>query len=575
MLNRLAETEKGEAASAALSRLRRLDRNFEYLYTECGLVRTTLNSLAFELSDAQKRLTAALDDASASGFTVHPDGAVSYPSEGKAINGKPYPAGKATSSTVGTPYGPTLGLTSGPPPLAIQSPNHTRAQDIADRIRSALDDAKEADRRGTAALAKLKAAPGLTVDTKTWTDAAGDADAVRAMAHTYLKDNIPLDSPPAERTTWWTHLTQAEREQYLATYPDIIGNLDGIPAEVRDTANRDNLQLLIGELAGRDGEKARAQLEGLRSIDQQLREKPRDGAPPMYLLGIGDQGNGRAIVSFGNPDAARNVAAYVPGLGTKLDGDFAETDIQRARDTAKGARGYDKSSAAIVWLGYDAPQLPAESLINNTDVMFEGRAKAGASSYNQFMAGISSTNQHADPHVTAIGHSYGSFTVGQAAQQKGGIPGADDIILLGSPGTGANSAEDLGVGKNHVYVGAAENDPVTRMPSKRGVLGGYSELLLNVAGGPASGLAGPTGDAVAGHRLSEDQSHNWFGTDPAHKDFGATRFKVADGPVPVVGGQGPTPAHSNYFNPEKDRESADNIARIVAGSNGLTFQEHR
>ncbi|MER6201202.1 hypothetical protein ABT234_28020 [Streptomyces sp. NPDC001586] len=53
--------------------------------------------------------------------------------------------------------------------------------------------------------------------------------------------------------------------------------------------------------------------------------------------------------------------------------------------------------------------------------------------------------------------------------------------------------------------------------------------------------------------------------DPPHRDFGANRFKVDDGPRPIIGGDGPMDAHSNYFNPTKDRESATNIALIVAG----------
>ncbi|MFE2939112.1 alpha/beta hydrolase [Streptomyces sp. NPDC059255] len=588
MTNTLTESQKSEAASAALSRLKRLDRNFEYLYTECGLIRTTLNSLAFELSGSQTRLKRALEEAANLKFTVHQDGSVSYPAGGENLaDGTPLPGGSTTGSPVGTPYGPTLGATSGAPPLTPPNPKHAKAQDIADRILNAVNEARETDRRFSETLAKLKAAPGLTVDTKTWTDAAADAAAVRGVADDYLRGAIPQDKSPAERGAWWAGLTEEQRQEYLAVYPDVIGSLDGIPAETRDTANRDNLQLLIGKLEGQNSEKAQTQLDGLKSIDQQLRADPADGVPPMYLLGIGDQGNGRAIVSFGNPDTSRNVSAYVPGLGTALDESFATNDVKRARDTAVGAAEYDESSAAIVWLGYDAPQLPAEKLADNAGVMFDHDAKAGARAYNEFMAGISATNQNADPHITAIGHSYGSFTVGQAAQRNGGIPGADDIVLLGSPGTGAESAKDLGVGKGHVYVGAAENDPVTMMPTKdessalgAGVVGGGSVGgSLGLVGGPFGGLAGAAVGGVlggiAGYNSSEEESQIWFGADPAHADFGATRFKVDDGPRPFVDGEGPTPAHSNYFNPEKDPESADNIAKIVAGRDDLTIQEHR
>jgi hypothetical protein len=97
------------------------------------------------------------------------------------------------------------------------------------------------------------------------------------------------------------------------------------------------------------------------------------------------------------------------------------------------------------------------------------------------MAGLSATNDHDDPHITAIGHSYGSLTVGQAAQRDGGIPGADDIILVGSPGTGADRAEDLNVGKDHVFVGSAENDPVTMLPSRQQAAAGTMGFF---GGGP-------------------------------------------------------------------------------------------
>ncbi|MDR3082892.1 MAG: alpha/beta hydrolase family protein, partial [Streptomyces sp.] len=467
MTNTLAKTQKGEAAQAALGRLNRLDRNFEYLYTECGLVRTSLNSLAYELSGPQRKVADAVADAESLLFTVHDDGSVSYPSGGEGmLDGKPLPGGRVAPSSRLTLFTPPLGPSAASPGITNQNPNHSRALDIADRILKAVEEAREIDQRFSEILAKLKAAPGLNVDAKTWADASSDAAAVRGVADDYLKSDIPLDKTAAERKAWWTYLTQEQREEYLAVYPDVIGNLDGIPAVVRDTANRDNLQLLIGKLEDVDSDRARQQLAGLKEIDRQLRADPEQGVPPMYLLGIGDQSLGRAIISFGNPDASKNVSAYVPGLGTALDEQFAVNDVERARATAKGAMLQDPSSASIVWLGYDPPQLPAENLADNLAVTRDTHARYGAVAYNSFMEGLSATNENADPHITAIGHSYGSLTVGLAAQREGGIPGADDIILLGSPGTEARTADDLGVGREHVFVGAAENDPVTKLPDK-------------------------------------------------------------------------------------------------------------
>ncbi|WP_405635916.1 alpha/beta hydrolase [Streptomyces sp. NBC_01178] len=377
---------------------------------------------------------------------------------------------------------------------------------------------------------------------------------VRDAERAHLSGRIPLGATPAGRKAWWDGLSPEERERYIELVPERIGNLDGIPVLARDAANRRNLPALIDKLEGVDTDKARDQLAGLREIQRQLDE---NGKPPMYLIGIGDEGNGRAIVSFGNPDASQHVSAYVPGLNTSLDQEFAENDLGRARDTAIGAQGYDESTASIVWLGYDAPQLPdKDGVAGYFAVMGTGRAEKGGAAYRDFMDGISVTNRNKDPHLTAIGHSYGSRTVGAAAARPGGIPGVDDIILVGSPGVGVDHAVDLGVGSEHVFVGAAANDPVTKLPSKTQV----------VVGGIGLALGGPGGAYLGGDLADPGDDDLWFGKDPASKAFGARRFPVADGPPLVSGGGISLDSHSNYFSPERDAVSADSIALIVSGN---------
>ncbi|MFJ6516557.1 alpha/beta hydrolase [Streptomyces sp. NPDC091406] len=377
---------------------------------------------------------------------------------------------------------------------------------------------------------------------------------VRDAERAHLSERIPQNATPAQRKVWWDGLSPEERERYIELVPERIGNLDGIPVLARDAANRRNLPALIDKLEGVDTDKARDQLAGLREIERQLNE---NGKPPMYLIGVGDEGNGRAIVSFGNPDASQHVSAYVPGLNTSLDEEFAKNDLGRARDTAIGAQGYDDSAASIVWLGYDAPQLPdRDGAAGYFAVMGTGRAEKGGAAYRDFMEGISVTNQNKDPHLTAIGHSYGSRTVGAAAARPGGIPGVDDIILVGSPGVGVDHAVDLGVGSEHVFVGAAANDPVTKLPSKTQV----------VVGGLGLALGGPGGAYVAGDLADPGDDDLWFGKDPASTAFGARRFPVADGP-PLVSGSGISlDSHANYFSPERDAVSADSIALIVSGN---------
>ncbi|MBM7436647.1 alpha/beta hydrolase [Streptomyces sp. HB132] len=550
MLTGLRDTQEGEAARAAVARLRQLGRNFQYVYTECGLLRTTLNSLAHEMKTQQRVLREALDDAAALRFTVHADGTVTYPTGGEGlVDGAPLPGGTATSS------GPP-GLVP-PSGLVAPNPNVAKAQDIADRVTGAVRAAAEIDWRYAGILRRLKAEEGLKVPDSTWKDAAGDAAEVRDAAGAYLKDAIPHDASPAERRDWWAGLTQEHREEYLAVYPDQIGNLDGIPALVRDAANRDNLQLLIGKLEGRDDEKSATQLAGLREIDRQLGAGAQPGEPPMFLLGISDEGNGRAIVSYGNPDTAKNVAAYVPGLNTSLDEGFAKNDLKHARDTAIATRDIDSSSAMVAWLGYDAPQLLDGK--DSLAVMGDERAEAGGRSLNGFMEGLAASNENDDPHMVAIGHSYGSRTVGAATQQDGGIPGVDDIVLVGSPGVGVDHAEDLGVGQSHVFVGAAENDLVTKTPSKL-------QGNMGVAAGPIG--------YIAGGLMDRGDDDLWFGKDPASEAFGARRFQASPGPSVLTGG---FEAHSLYFDRNGDNSlSSDSVALIVAGkADKINMEEPR
>ncbi|MFE4334876.1 alpha/beta hydrolase [Streptomyces sp. NPDC056831] len=385
--------------------------------------------------------------------------------------------------------------------------------------------------------------------------------AVRDAERDYLNERIPHNATAAQRKDWWDGLTQQQRDQYLELSPDKIGNLDGIPVADRDAANRKNLPDLMSKLEGKTDSKSKDQLAALKEIDRQLQEGSK---PPMYLIGISDEGNGRAIVSYGNPDTSKNVSAYVPGLNTSLDEEFAKNDLKRARDTAIGAQGYDSSTASIVWLGYDAPQTPDG--LHSLAVAGTGRAEKGGVAYSDFMGGIAATNQNKDPHITAIGHSYGSRTVGAATQRDGGIPGVDDIILVGSPGVGVDRAVDLGVGSGHVFVGAAANDPVTKLPSKTQTVVGAIGMILG----------GPAGAYLAGDLADPGDDDLWFGKDPASKAFGARRFPVAPG-QPLISTSGVSfDAHSNYFDPVRDAMSADSIALIVSGhSDRLKMEEQR
>lgn len=159
----------------------------------------------------------------------------------------------------------------------------------------------------------------------------------------------------------------------------------------------------------------------------------------------------------------------MPGLGTKLS-DVGGKDGDRALNVLNAAQKADTDStfASMVWLGYDPPpglEKLQEGDTRPLEVMDTDRAAKGGAAYDTFMAGLRATHDGPPAHLVALAHSYGSTTVGLGAQMSGGT-GADDIILVGSPGTGAQRASQLHIDPSHVWVGDAENDPVSHLPSK-------------------------------------------------------------------------------------------------------------
>ncbi|TDU04599.1 alpha/beta hydrolase family protein [Streptomyces sp. 846.5] len=326
----------------------------------------------------------------------------------------------------------------------------------------------------------------------------------------------PSGSTPTQVRDWWQQLSRDEREMIIADASELIGGLDGVPCTDRDRANRVLLDCLIDT----DGDVSRR--DALTAVRERLRRQ--EGLfPPALLLAIGTEGQGRAVLAFGDPDRAADVAVYVPGMGTTL-ADVAGKDGVRAlavHDAAAVLAPCSRPVAAVVWLGYDPPSGLPEGAST-------ARAVAGAAGYGRFLAGLRATARGAPPHLTAIGHSYGSLLVGKAAQRPGGIA-ADEIVLLGSPGTGAVRAEQLGVPPGHVWVAAAPGDPVTeRLPAP-------SRLLASLLAGHAPGALLPV------QLRAESHAQGWFGTRPAAPAFGARLLPAEDGPDGAP--------HSHYLDP--------------------------
>ncbi|MFI5624060.1 alpha/beta hydrolase [Nocardioides sp. NPDC051685] len=375
---------------------------------------------------------------------------------------------------------------------------------------------------------------------------AGVADPADAA-----RDSMPTGKDPTAVKAWWDSLTEEQRAAMIAADPEIVGNTDGIPAADRSAANTISLDRDLAELGAipedqrTDDEQtrydnARAADDARRRIERGI--DPMTGenyVPQIYAYDpMAFGGDGAVAMAVGDLDTAENVSVNVPGLTTDMES--ADSNAQNAINLQQAAAFEGgTSTATMFWIGYDAP-----SGADSVGVAAEGMAAAGGERLADTLDGLNAMRSD-DFHLTAIGHSYGSTTVAHAMTDH--HPGADDVVLLGSPGAGddADSADDLGVGSGHVFVGTNSEDLVGRL----GQTGWVSPAAIG-----AGVLTGPLGGVVA------QMAGAGLGHNPAEDDFGAVRFQAEStsrGSIPNIDD------HVKYY--DHDTESLANMAHIVNG----------
>ncbi|MGW0826351.1 alpha/beta hydrolase [Streptomyces sp. NPDC002845] len=240
--------------------------------------------------------------------------------------------------------------------------------------------------------------------------------------------------------------------------------------------------------------------------------------PSRQFLRFDGRGSGQAVEVFGDLTRADHIAVLVPGSDTTLDtyarfrrgasALYERTGGHEGRPAGRLAGGH---TAVIAWLGYETPRTISTTAITS------GRAEAAALRLRAFVGELRGVVGR-DAHISLLCHSYGSVVCADAA---GGLDadgsGVADIALVGSPGTGADSAARLHTSAR-VWAARGAGDWVAEVPHIR------AELFGTTVG---------------------------FGTDPVSPAFGAHVFAAGDG------------GHSDYFSPGS--VSLDNLARIVLG----------
>lgn len=348
-----------------------------------------------------------------------------------------------------------------PDPQTVIAALH-REQTLTEKVKTILEDAERVDSELCSAL--------KAVNTDTYTDRDGADNKVVGVP-----DFPQANWSPSQNAAWWKSLPE-ERKRFLIEHcPDDIRHLDGLPAEVRDKANRNALYGYVdahgtkrqGALA--DAKQAfdeaktapyvdrdkiiqtREALKDLEALDAQLQKSEH---APAYLLDFNyDTKHHRttAIVASGNPDTASYVSTLVPGIGTNVRERLGYyMDINDRLRAQAGQVGVDPNKVSTIsYLGYVAPEGPGPKLYQAAMI---GYANEGAPKIARFMEGLrahGNANGHSFTN-TLLTHSFGSTTGGKAMTQvaKGVV---DNLIMCGSPGSGVQSIDQYSIPRGHVY----------------------------------------------------------------------------------------------------------------------------
>ncbi|MFF4257530.1 alpha/beta hydrolase [Streptomyces sp. NPDC001663] len=289
-------------------------------------------------------------------------------------------------------------------------------------------------------------------------------------------------------------LSAATRPEIPAPPPATLAPLTATTLDKAYAANRANAAA-ASRMAATHGDDKRA------AADRSM------ATPSRHFLSFDGRGPGQATEVFGDLAHADRIAVLVPGSDTSLDtydrfraGAVALQD-RLTREAPRGTR-----TAVVAWLGYRTP-----ATISAT-VLTTGRAEQAAPHLREFVAELRGI-AGAEARISLLCHSYGSVVCARAAA---GLDVAD-IALVGSPGTGADSAAALHT-RARVWAARGGDDWIAEVPHVS------TDLFGTTVG---------------------------FGTDPVSPAFGAHVFAAGSG------------GHSDYFRPGS--VSLTNLARIVLG----------
>ncbi|MBS5750491.1 alpha/beta hydrolase [Actinomyces sp. oral taxon 181] len=429
-------------------------------------------------------------------------------------------------------------------------------------VGQAVDLANTADTTLNARL-KTVGTPGSTAkSTSTQTHDLSDAEQKKFKNMT-----------PEERARYWSQQSEAQKQHLCDTYPDLIGNADGVEGWARDRANRNRLPKLKQEAEENvstytellknpwiddstrayylsELDKAEKAVKAYDIVQKQVKkgisledyQHGKEGDPVSLLTLQNDGGRVKAAMGKGDVDHAKNVATFVPGIGTTVEGSMVEY-MRQTKNLRRAAMAQGNLAlsdvATVAWLGYDAPgEFDLKKHPEDVPgIISPFLAQAGSDRLVGFMNGMQASREYGagDAHMTLVGHSYGSSTSGMAATKvKYGV--IDDLVLFGSPGMGTYDVKNYHVDQNHLWVsGVPKGDSVQGAGAFRGgIVGSLGKNPMD----SDSGFSHLSDDATGSPKYNKDA--------PASK---LSNFNFDN--------------HSIYL--EDGTETLQDIGRVVAG----------
>ena len=308
----------------------------------------------------------------------------------------------------------------------------------------------------------------------------------------------PRAKPRVPETAEWRALPQEVRRDWLLEDPDRWADYEGLSAAEKDWLNRERLKREIEKLkrdraskAGSRSLRNHTALTGARGavnplsiaskfdreseLDRKIRsaealldqlEKRDASGTKAYLLDFDTDfagGDGKAAVALGDPDTADHIGVLVPGTNNAVgSNDRPLRDAERLRSEV--GRSVDpqlmERTSTIVWMGYDNPN-------GVQDAVNRGEANDASPWLKSFVNDLQSRHVGGTdkPHITVLGHSYGSTVTGLAALQ--GMK-ADDIVFLGSPGVGRHFVDAKDFKQERIWAARTRRDFIAPVA---GVLG--------------------------------------------------------------------------------------------------------